>query len=83
MTQRTVGSWLQRWTCVGGTCTPAPVRKGLVELAAEVTKRISPRRYGEGQWRGSGGRSVNSYGEQVGVFEWVITAAVILGTFTY
>ncbi len=24
MTQRTVGSWLQQWTCVGGTCAPAP-----------------------------------------------------------
>ncbi len=24
MTQRTVNSWLQQWTCVGGTCAPAP-----------------------------------------------------------
>src|SRR5438128_185332 len=24
MTQRTVGSWLQQWTCVGGSCAPPP-----------------------------------------------------------
>lgn len=24
MTQRTVSSWLQQWTCVGGTCAPSP-----------------------------------------------------------
>ncbi len=24
MAQRTVSSWLQQWTCVGGTCAPAP-----------------------------------------------------------
>jgi len=36
MAQRTVGTWLQQWTCVGGTCAPpSPAPRNAFERALD------------------------------------------------